>query len=153
MKCSYCCWDRSAAVFRTSSFIAIIFNSLITTSAPIDPNIFLFFSSFSGDAGDATESAGEDEEEAGQGSGLRGGSTGGTDTYIDIPKADGSLSTNLLEKPCIDKKVKVGRLFRFLVLIFFFLGIDVFWLNSSNGESWKILFKCDFGPYLFLLEI
>ncbi|GJQ65204.1 trp-2 [Trypoxylus dichotomus] len=52
------------------------------------------------------KSAGEDEEEAGQGSVLRGGSTGGTDTYIDIPKADGPLAMNLLEKPCIDKKVK-----------------------------------------------
>lgn len=56
------------------------------------------------------ESAGEDEEEAGQGSVLRGGNSGGgTDTYIDIPKTDGTLAMNLLEKPCIDKKVKVSE--------------------------------------------
>ena len=49
------------------------------------------------------ESPGEDEEEAG--SGLA--KSGPTETCIEMVRTDG-LATNLLEKPMIDKKVKVS---------------------------------------------
>lgn len=57
-----------------------------------------------------TESAGEDEKETEEGS-LSLNKIGGTETYIDMPRTETSTTTFLLEKPPIDKKVKVSETF------------------------------------------